>query len=273
VRGRGWPGPTAVIATALWVATTIMSPQGGDAQTVTSRFPEGATRGFLVLRSTDDRAVAYGELVSLPKGDLVQSRLLWRFRDGSLQDETTVYAQRPELKLVSYKQIQRGPAFPADVEVSFTRDPGHYEVRRKETKDGKTDAKPEVASGAIELPPDVYNGMTLTVLKNLAPGASGTGHMLAFTPKPRLVRMTIRPVAEDPVILGETRRTATRYLIDLEIGGIAGIFAAAVGKEPPDLRYWIIGGEAPAFVKFEGPFFLNGPVWRIEMLSPRWPKA
>jgi hypothetical protein len=273
VTGRvDWRRTTAVLAAALWV-TMIMPAPDGVAQTVKPRFPEGTTRGFLVLRSTDDRAVAYGELISIPKGDLVQSRLLWRFRDGSVQDEMTVYAQHPELKLVSYKQVQRGPAFPGDVEVTFTRDPGRYEVRRKETKDGKKDAKPEVMSGPIDLPPDVYNGMTLTVLKNLPPGASGAGYMLAFTPKPRLVKMTMRPVAEDPVILGEARRTATRYLIDLEVGGVAGIFAAAVGKEPPDLRYWIVGGDVPAFVKFEGPFFLNGPVWRIEMLSPRWPKT
>jgi hypothetical protein len=243
------------------------------AGTVKPRFPEGSTRGFLVLRSTDDRALAYGELTSAPKGDLVHSRLRWRFRDGSVQDEVTVYAQKPELKLVSYKQVQRGPAFPADVEVSFSRDPGRYEVQRRESKGDRKEAKPDVTSGPIELPPDVYNGMTLTVLKNLAPGAVGTGQMLAFTPKPRFVKMTIRPVAEDPVLIGEARRTATRYLIDLEVGGIAGIFAAVVGKEPPDLRYWIVGGDVPAFVKFEGPFFLNGPVWRIEMFSPRWPKT
>ena len=29
-------------------------------------------------------------------------------------------------------------------------------------------------------------------------------------------------------------------------------------------------GAAPAFVKFEGPMFLNGPPWRIELTGPRW---
>jgi hypothetical protein len=84
--------------------------------------------------------------------------------------------------------------------------------------------------------------------------------------------MSIRPTGEDPMIVGETRRSATRYLVDLEVGGIAGIFAAVAGKEPPDLRYWIIGGEFPAFLKFEGSLFLNGPVWRIELAVPTWPK-
>ena len=50
------------------------------------------------------------------------------FADGSLQDEFVTYLQRPVLKLLSYKQIQRDPSFPADVEVAFTRDPNRYEA-------------------------------------------------------------------------------------------------------------------------------------------------
>jgi len=114
--------------------------------------------------------------------------------------------------------------------------------------------------------------MALTVLRNLPKGATGTGQMLAFTPKPRFVKMVLHPVGDDPVIIGESRRVATRYLVDLEVGGIAGIFAAVAGKEPPDLRYWMVGGDVPAFVKFEGALFLNGPVWRIELTAPSWPK-
>ena len=136
----------------------------------------------------------------------------------------------------------------------------------------RQDKDAETLSGTLELPPDVYNGMVLAVLRNLPRGATATGHMLAFTPKPRLVKMSIHSVGEDPMIVGESRRVATRYLVDLEVGGIAGIFAAVAGKEPPDLRYWLVGGTVPAFVKFEGAFFLNGPVWRVELAAPTWPK-
>jgi len=27
---------------------------------------------------------------------------------------------------------------------------------------------------------------------------------------------------------------------------------------------WILEGEAPAFLKFEGPLYEGGPIWRIE---------
>jgi hypothetical protein len=212
--------------------------------------------------------LAYGELTGLVKGDRMESRLTWRFRDGSLQDELVTYLQKPVLKLLSYKQIQRGPSFPADVEVAFTREPSRYELKQREK--GKKDT--EEYSGALELPPDVYNGMTSTILNNLVKGEIATGHLVAFTPKPRLVKTTMRAIGEDPVIIGESRRSATRYLVDLEVGGIAGVFAKVVGKDPPDLKFWVLGGTPPAFVKFEGPFFVQGPIWRIELFAPRWPK-
>jgi hypothetical protein len=260
--------PAAWLSALVGSLALIATATGGAAQPLSLRVPEGATRGFLVLRSAENRTLAYGELVSSLRGERVESRLSWRFRDGSVQDEWATYAQRPVLKLLSYKQIQRGPSFPEDIEVSFTREPGRWETKRRE----KDKADAEIQSGTFELPPDVYNGIALAVLKNLPRGATASGHMLAFTPKPRLVKMSLRPVGEDPVIVGESRRTATRYLVDLEVGGIAGIFAAVAGKEPPDLRYWLVGDAVPAFVKFEGAFFLNGPVWRIEMTAPTWPR-
>jgi len=252
----------------LWVWSLIaITVTAAAADPVTVRYPEGETHGFLSLRSLQGQTLAYGELTALAHGDRMESRLTWRFRDGSLQDEFLTYLQRPVLKLLSYKQIQRGPSFPADVEVAFTRDPNRYEVKQREK--GKKDT--EEFSGTVELPADVYNGMTATILNNLAKGEIATGHLMAFTPKPRLVKTTYQPVGEDPIIIGDSRRSATRYLVDLEVGGVAGVFAKVAGKEPPDLKFWVLGGSPPAFVRFEGPFFVQGPIWRIELSAPRWP--
>jgi hypothetical protein len=252
----------------LWVwSLIVITMMAAAADPVTVRFPEGETHGFLILRSLQGQTLAHGDLTALAHGDRMESRLTWRFRDGSLQDEFVTYLQRPVLKLLSYKQIQRGPSFPADVEVAFTRDPSRYEVKQREK--GKKDT--EEFSGTLELPADVYNGMTATILNNLAKGEIATGHLMAFTPKPRLVKTTYQPVGEDPVIIGDSRRGATRYLVDLEVGGVAGVFAKVAGKEQPDLKFWVLGGSPPAFVKFEGPFFVQGPIWRIELSAPRWP--
>jgi hypothetical protein len=262
------PGPAGRAGLLLLLACALLAGPA-RADVVRARFPEGGTHAFLTLSAAaEGGTLADGEIVAVPRGDRVQSRLVWRFRDGSFQDEATVFEVRPLLRLISFKQVQRGPSFPADVEVSFSRQPGEYRIVRRE-RDKK---EPEESKGTLELPADAYNGMMGTVLRNLPRGATGTGTMVVFTPRPRMVKMTMRPESEDAFMGGGLRRTATRFLIDLEVGGIAGIFATIAGKEPPDLRYWLTASDVPTFVKFEGPFFLNGPVWRIEIASPRWPR-
>jgi hypothetical protein len=154
------------------------------------------------------------------------------------------------------------------VEQTFDRKTQQYHVRQR----GPDDKEDVVASGELEMPPDLYNGMALILLKNLPAGGSVTARVVAFTPKPRLLTMRLHPEGEDMVWLGETPKRVVRHLVNLEVGGLAGVVASVVGKEPPDLRYWIAPGEVPAFVRFQGAMFLNGPVWRIDMASPRWAK-
>ncbi|MEO6966340.1 MAG: hypothetical protein ABI076_10665, partial [Acidobacteriaceae bacterium] len=66
------------------------------------------------------------------------------------------------------------------------------------------------------------------------------------------------------------RYKATQYVLKTEIGGVAGLVAPLIGKEPKDIHIWILGGIAPAFVKLEGQLYQGGPMWRIELTSPTW---
>jgi len=61
--------------------------------------------------------------------------------------------------------------------------------------------------------------------------------------------MHLRPVDEETAMLGNQSRKGTRYLVKLEIGGLTGMIASLLGKKPPDLRYWFVTGDVPAFVK------------------------
>ena len=74
-------------------------------------------------------------------------------------------------------------------------------------------------------------------------------------------------------MIGSSARKATHYVVKIKIGGIAGVVAPLIGKQPPDSHVWIMQGDAPAFVKSEGPLAPDGPVWRIELASPTWPAA
>jgi hypothetical protein len=62
-----------------------------------------------------------------------------------------------------------------------------------------------------------------------------------------------------------------RYEIKIELGGIAGLIAPLIDKQPPNVQIWIIGGVAPAFVREEGPLYQGGPTWTIQLTSPVWP--
>jgi hypothetical protein len=93
-----------------------------------------------------------------------------------------------------------------------------------------------------------------------------------FMPEPRLLEMEWSWEGAEEVQLGGRAMKTMRSLVKLKIGGLTGLFASLIGKSPPDSRYWIVTGDVPAFVKFEGAMFLNGPVWRLEMTTVEWPK-
>ena len=103
-------------------------------QTLPVRHPEGLVHGFLALKTLDGKALADGDLIQNVRGDRVTSRLLFRFRDGSTHDETVVYAQQPNFRLISDRLIQKGPAFPRAIDMSI--DGGSGRVVVKYTDDG-----------------------------------------------------------------------------------------------------------------------------------------
>jgi hypothetical protein len=249
-----------VIAALLWSCNV-------DAAPISVRLIEGNYRGFVVVRSLAGAAIAYGEMSQKPTGGLVEFRMILRFKDGSLYDESVTFSQEGVFRLESYRLVQQGPSFPA-LEVSFDRKSGQYRARSQAEKDDE----PKAAGGTFEMPADLYNGMALILLKNLPGGAGATVHLAVFTPEPRLIEMEWSWEGEDEVLLGGRSMKTKRSLVKLKIGGLAGVIASLVGRSPPDLRYWLVTGDVPAFVRFEGAMFLNGPVWRVEMTALEWPK-
>jgi hypothetical protein len=249
-----------VIAALIWSCAPEAAP-------IRVRLSEGNYRGFLVLRSLDGTAIAYGETSQKATSNVVECHTILRFKDGSLYDESVTFSQKGVFRLEGYRLVQHGPSYPT-LEVSFDRKSGQYKARSQAEKEGKE----KVAGGTFEMPADLYNGLALMLLKNLPGGAGATVHMAVFTPEPRLIEMEWSWEGEDPVLLGGRAMKAMRSLVKLKIGGLTGAIAALIGKSPPDSRYWLVTGDVPAFVRFEGAMFLNGPVWRLEMTSVEWPK-
>lgn len=223
--------------------------------------------GFLVLSTLDGTRIAEGDLIQNVAGDRVTSRLVFHFNDGSLSDETAVFSERGHFRLISDHLIQHGRSFPTPVDLSIDVAGGAVTVVYT---DGH--GQEHSVHKHMQFPEDLANGLVLTLLKNVDPRADAatTVSMIAATPQPRLVHLRLAPSGSDRFSTAGTPRTARAYVVHVDLGGITGALARLFGKQPPDSRVWILEGEAPAFVKSEQPFYAGGPLWRIELVSPRW---
>jgi hypothetical protein len=237
------------------------------AEPVAVRFPEGLVHGFLSLSSTDGKVVASGDLTQRVEDGKVTNHLVFRFRDGSVSDELAVYTQQGYFRLLRSKLVQKGPTFKTPLEMTVDATSGRVTVHYKDD-DGKEKTEDET----LELPADLANGMIIVLLKNIRPAQVPESlSLVVATPKPRIVKL--KPTAAETVTftIAGSPREALHYVIKTDIGGVTGLMAKVLGKMPPDAHVWVLQGEAPAFVRSEAPLFRDGPLWRMDLVSPTWP--
>jgi hypothetical protein len=228
------------------------------------RYTEGITHGFLTLHTLDGEHLADGDLFQTTRGDQVIARMELRFQDGSLEDETTVFSQRGHFALIRYRLVQKGPAFPNPSELELDVAKGSATARVVDK------GKEIVSRERLDMPPDLSNGLVVIAIKNLAPGGRAALSMVAAAPKPRLIGLDVAPAGADSYALGGIERKAAKYVVRVDLRGVAGVVAPLIGKQPPDTSIWITEGEAPTFAKMEGPFYVGGPPWRLELAAPTW---
>jgi len=238
----------------VFLLACLLRPTASRAETVPVRYPEGVSHGYLALRTLDGKTIADGDSIQVVRGDHVDNRMRFRFKDGSIYDETTVFSQRHTFRLLSDHVIQKGPTFQGPMDALIDTSSGQVTVHYTE------DGKKKVVNETLDLPPDLANGIVFTLLKNLTSTGVTIVSYVATTPKPRLVHLEIIPQAEEPFTNGIYKHKAVRYTVKVKIGGMAGVVAPLVGKQPPDTQAWIVRDGAPAFVKFEGPLYGEGPI-------------
>ena len=139
-----------------------------EAEQIPVRFKEGTVHGFLVLRTQQGETLAAGDLIQVIRGDRLISELVFHFKDGSVDDEITIFSQRDHFRLLSSHHVQKGPAFPNPMDVSIDGSSGEVQVRSTEN------GKDKVQTKHLDLPPDLANGLILTILKNIRPDTPET---------------------------------------------------------------------------------------------------
>jgi hypothetical protein len=141
------------------------------------------------------------------------------------------------------------------VTVRYTNDKGEQKVEEER----------------MDFPPDLANGIMLALTKNIRPEALPESvSLIALTPKPQLVKVKFATAGLEPFSFSGSRRRANHYVLTIDIGGLTGLAAKVFDKQPPDSHVWILGGDAPAFVRAQTPLAAGQEPSVLELSSPVW---
>ena len=229
------------------------------ADPVPVRLGQGSYRGFLSLHTMEGKLLATGDLVQVAHGDRVTSHLTFHFRDGSVDEETTVFTQRQFFQFVSDHHIQRGPSFPKPMDMLVEAN-GDVTLRNLLTNETTTDR--------LQLPADISNGLLFILFTNLPSTPETRISYVLPSGKGRLVHLSIKPDGSDSMRLDGVNHRLNAFRVHVELGGVAGVVAPMIGKEPADYRVLLLPGESPAVVRVEGQLYEGGPIWCIQLVSP-----
>jgi hypothetical protein len=250
---------------SLFVAAMLHQTGYAEDSAVSVRYREGTARGFLVLRSETGGILASGEFSQIPRGDTVKLRLVFHFRDGSLDDDTAVYAQKSTFRLITDRHIQRGRSFPDPFDITI--DARSQQVSIRGSSNGGEAAKTE----HMDLPPDLANGLLFNLIKNLPKDSPRIEvSYLALSTKPRMVKLAIAMEKEQQFTVAGRPLNAVEWDVKPELGGLTGLVAPMIGRQPPDSHVWIMEGGVPTIVRVDAALYTGGPVWSIQLASPVW---
>src|SRR5437588_13125458 len=186
-------GTRTKLIAILIACAAMLEPNAVLADMIPVRHTEGLEHGFLVLRTLEGKAIADGQMTQDAHGDRVTMHLIFRFKDGSIYEDTTIYSQHGTFRLLSDHLVQKGPSFKQPVDTFIDASTGQVKVHYTEQ------GKEKIVAQRLELPPDVANGLLFTLVKDIKPSAPQTTvSIVAATPKPRLVKLAILPQGEEP---------------------------------------------------------------------------
>jgi len=246
-----------IVLWSMTVGTTVL------AEPISVRHIQRPMHRFMVARSEDGKTIASGEFSQVVQGDEVTMRMIYRFVDGSIDDETTTYRQQGTFRLVRNHHIQQGPFFTKPIDFMVEAATGIVTSRTVD-KSGKV----HIESKHVDLPNDLANGMVGTLLLNV-PHNTTLVRVGILTPVGggRLVQLQISPESEQMVQLAGQTFKATVFRIHPELGGFVRMIARLLGLQPKDVRVWVLEGEDPAVAVIVGQLGGYGPVISSDLVE------
>ncbi len=236
------------------------------AQSVGPRHVEGRMRGFVTVRTAEGRQIGYGSMTQSVHAGRITYRMTYRFRDGSVDEESSVFSAR-SFALISDRHIQHGLLFPHPLDLT-TNAQGDTTNRTLDS-----DGKAKLESSHKDLPEGTaVVGMMCTLMANLDPGTQSLKlPALSPTAKPRLFRFAITPEQHASFRIAGSRQAASVFRLKTDLGGIAGVVAPILDKQPDDIFVWVLEGDSPAVVRAIGQLSEGGPLLDIQLAGATFP--
>lgn len=228
-------------------------------------YPQGAAHGFVEVTTLDGKRIGTGDLQQTVRRTVLTSRLTLRFKDGSIDDETTVFEQGNVFRLIRDSHTQHGPSFPHPSETLVDARSGLVTV---------TDESGKVTRSRLTLPPDTYNGMASAMVMNVNDSTNETSIAIAIpSSSPRIAHLELKRAGKVHFSIGDETRVGQEFILHVNLGFVAGVIAPLIGESPADYRVMVSEGPVPAFIRMEGQLYVGGPIVRIQQVSASFPSS
>ncbi len=84
------------------------------------------------------------------------------------------------------------------------------------------------------------------------------------------MKLAITREGEEQFRVGGRPYKAIKYDVKVNLGGLAGVVAPMIGKQPADTHVWVSESTVPVVLRVEGALYNEGPIWNILLASPSW---
>lgn len=236
----------------------------GSAGAVELRWREGTVRGYPVMVDpSSGKVVAWGEHVQRVFGNRLTVSTVFDFGDGRRVEEQTEFEQGRDL---SQRKWLWREEVKGDIRRMFQVDFTTGQASAMKVENGKRDEW----NGKVDVKPgETFAGAGfMFALKNVAERLRGGETVeltaVAFTPKPRAVKVKVFNQGRETVHVAGRDLPADHFVIRPEVPWFAKAFVKA-----PDNHLWFHRVPPTAFLLAEGPLMEPGDaVIRTEVEAP-----
>ena len=196
------------------------------------RVPEGTLHGFPIVRDETGRSIGVGDMKQWIERGRLHVQLEIDLADGRHIEEKTVLAARGRLEQLTWSiEERRGKAVLRKFSLDLA---SGRATTSKVREDGGTDS----ADVRLDGTRGAFCGIGISyAVKNqmvrLDAGEAVTLSVVAFTPKPRVAKVTVSHIGTGQLAVGGRKISAGQYLVHPEVPAIAKLF-----EKVPDATLW-----------------------------------